>query len=31
MPDSYVWCIFFKNYFTKKNYTKNHLIGGDEH
>jgi len=31
MPDSYVWCIFFKNYFTKKYYTKNHLIGGDEH
>ena len=31
MPDITIWCIFFKNYFTKKYYTKNHLIGGDEH
>lgn len=26
MPDGYIWCIFFKDYFTKKYYTKNHLI-----
>ena len=31
MPDITIWCIFFKNYITKKYYTKNHLIGGDEH
>ena len=26
MLDGYIWCIFFKDYFTKKYYTKNHLI-----
>ena len=30
MPDGYIWCIFFKDYFTKKYYTKKSFnLGGE--